>query len=250
MAPPCVSRLSLAKMLPVWFWMVWEEHTPRHHVAGKPVGPTMNATFGLKPRWFQFNLRLLFVLPLVFAVVWWWLTLPHRTATEFVRLLGNGDVRAAKGMISGQQPANVFWTIVEANALEFDASEVEARRSYDYFAACQRFEVVCRWETRSAVLGEFIAQRHRVEAIPAGTGKKYLVYQPRGTSARDFEDFVSQSKTLYAANKNVDFRPFGKGVWVAAPHSRSTELADFGSGTKLTDTVAAAEKKSPLPISS
>jgi hypothetical protein len=52
-----------------------------------------------KRRWCQFSLRILLLLPVVFAALWWWVTWPDRTLREFRRLVAEGHHEAAASML-------------------------------------------------------------------------------------------------------------------------------------------------------
>ena len=44
----------------------------------------------MKRKWRQFGLRTLLLLPLLFAIGWWWLTMPERTARRFIDAMAEG----------------------------------------------------------------------------------------------------------------------------------------------------------------
>jgi hypothetical protein len=50
-------------------------------------------------RWFRFSLRVLLLLPVAFAAMWWWVTWPGRTLQEFRRLVAEGRTDDAESMV-------------------------------------------------------------------------------------------------------------------------------------------------------
>ena len=73
-----------------------------------------------KRRWFQFGLRWLFLLPVVFGLCYWWFTLPTRTLETFNRLVVEGRYDDAEKMVRNETD----WTI------EVDADGVRLTDSF------------------------------------------------------------------------------------------------------------------------
>jgi hypothetical protein len=50
-------------------------------------------------RRFRFRLRTLLLVPVVFAVAWWWITWPNRTLRDFNHLVASGQLDAAGRLV-------------------------------------------------------------------------------------------------------------------------------------------------------
>jgi hypothetical protein len=117
-------------------------------------------------RLFRFRLRTLLLLPLLFAVGWWWVNWPERTARRFVELLAAGNIEAAKEMSDILDDG--VWQLAEIEGVEFNRSITEANSWRDYVALRRAFAVELKIGAGAGVLDGFAAQRNRVSRMVAG----------------------------------------------------------------------------------
>jgi hypothetical protein len=149
----------------------------------------MNDSSITRRRGFRFRLRTLLLLPAVFAVGWWWLTWPERTAKRFVELLDDGNVPAARAIVDGPPMSDGFWKIARSKRFNF-ASPTFQSASWSEFLTGQRtfnFE----WQSKSADgdLGPFLAQRNRIMLSPSSNSTRYFVtYISRNGNASAIAD--------------------------------------------------------------
>jgi hypothetical protein len=184
------------------------------------VGDDLN---GLRThfRFARFRLRTLFLLPVLFAIAWWWLTWPDRTARQFVRLLSE-DVEAAKAMIDGPQPSAGFWKIVESRQFEFETPTFQPQSWAEYFSAWREFHF--DWETPDTRgdLGPFVAARSRVMPSPEPS-VSYLITYDLGDLESD--SFAGHLQLLYTEADDCEFRVEGQSTMlIGAPQQVHGEV--------------------------
>jgi hypothetical protein len=110
-------------------------------------------------RFLRFRLRTLLLLPLLFALGWWWVTWPEWTARAFSEAVVKRDQLAAKQhMASGHTNAHalswLFKNTIEGpphsgvSLVEFVGVEVEysPRTPVDYLLARQPFKLTATWK--------------------------------------------------------------------------------------------------------
>jgi len=118
-----------------------------------------------KRRWFQFSLRTLLTLPLLFAVGWWWVTWPRRTAERYRMAMTEGISQEARGFLSSPRvyefgPNMLFLEEDFRNALR-DRVTPQPRSVTDLLLSRQYFEVPGMY---SEVKG-FTVSRGKVVAV-------------------------------------------------------------------------------------
>ena len=84
--------------------------------------------------WFQFSVRTLFSLPIVFAAAWWWITWPSRTAHDFAQLALSGRLEQVDGRFGVDLAA-----LVDENGPFTE--EYFAPRSSDIVSGRQKFSI-------------------------------------------------------------------------------------------------------------
>ncbi len=62
-----------------------------------------------KRRWLQFSLRTLLLMPVLFALGWWWVTWPERTIDRFNRLTAAGEFDEREAMTRWDTPGKGGW---------------------------------------------------------------------------------------------------------------------------------------------
>jgi hypothetical protein len=98
-----------------------------------------------KRSWFQFSLRTLLSLPLLFAVGWWWVTWPGRTAERYRKAMIEGTPQEARSFLSSPRvyefgPNMLFLEDDFRNALR-DRVTPHPRSVTDLLLSRQYFEV-------------------------------------------------------------------------------------------------------------
>jgi hypothetical protein len=151
-------------------------------------------------RFLRFRLRTLLLLPVVFAIGWWWVMWPERTARRFVAHLNVGEVEAAKAMCEGPSAPDGLWMFASIDGVGFEPP-IFTRSSWSDYATAQR-SFTFRWTAGNGggKIEGFFALRGRVaiEPVPPASGAS--------TFALYYLRYVSEA---YAADMlNVLFRGY------------------------------------------
>jgi hypothetical protein len=131
-------------------------------------------------RLFRYRLRSLLLLPALFALGWWWVTWPERTARRFVAALAARDVETAQAMFSGPQSL----ALLLRNSMPPRAAS--RPQSWREIALAQR-EFDVEFEDSSFGRCTFVAARGRVSL-----GGQTMEYAVRNNSARAVAHTLSQ----------------------------------------------------------
>lgn len=167
------------------------------------MSSTANDSTGKKYRWFRYRLRSLLVLPVLFAACWWWVTLPERTAKQFVQLLATGDLPRAQAMIDGPQPSAGFWKIVESREFAFEAPSFQPATRGEYLSARRVFRFDWQRKILTGQLGPFVAHRNRIVLDPsAGNRKESFTDEVRPGNG---EAILQKLLPLYSDRQKYEF---------------------------------------------
>lgn len=157
---------------------------------------------------FRFGLRTLLALPLIVGGVWWWGTWPDRTARQFVALLSEGKVEAAKSMLRSQQTElapNEFdiWSAAERHGVRLVPSTVQGRSAVDVLAGRGNFTVRSEFEyvKLQIYFGEFMACRGYVQ--PLNTTGQQASFRGISLNNIDVESAMSKLQTKFAPTSPV-----------------------------------------------
>jgi hypothetical protein len=149
---------------------------------------------------FRFRLRMLLLLPVLFAAGWWWVTWPERTARRYVEYLAVGDVEAARAMITGPQPKDDFWGILTSPPFQLDEPSLQDADWSDYLLARRRFDVRWRWVTAHGARGDFVAERGCVSLNPSLAESRYVVYPIKHGPA---DDVIRVIKSVFSNGVDI-----------------------------------------------
>jgi hypothetical protein len=160
-------------------------------------------------RFVRFRLRSLLLLPVLFAVAWWWVTWPERTARRFVQRLSDDPVRAYE-MIVGTKPSDGFYRIIDSKRCRFEPPDFQ-RPTWGEWLIGQRtfqFTIELDWkeDTETCNLGSFIAVRSGISRPQDGKRyvMSYVLRSGADSAARDLS-------ALYPADDTALFKSANDG---------------------------------------
>jgi hypothetical protein len=100
----------------------------------------MSATLTTRRRFLRFRLRTLLLLPLIFALAWWWVTWPKRTMARLDEFVAAGSLDEAAKMIEFE-PDYRYPPEQVASQLGQSGVKLARRSLIDFVFGRQRFEI-------------------------------------------------------------------------------------------------------------
>jgi hypothetical protein len=146
----------------------------------------------------RFRLRTLLLLPIIFAVGWWWVTWPERTARRFVDLLAAGNIKAAQAMSDFSEEG--LWILAEIDRVQFKSPELHPGNWREYIASRRTFRIPL--STGSVVEG-YAARRNRIRLDPGDGQTLVRVYAVKYVDARSIELLLAK---LYEHTQRIQFQ--------------------------------------------
>jgi hypothetical protein len=137
----------------------------------------------------------------LFAVAWWWVTWPERTAQRFVELVQAQKLNAAQEMCRPPEGADALWAMASIQDAKIGQPTCLAPTWMEILKAQRRFEIPCTVATTTIVLDEFVATRSFVATNPENsqrTSTSYLAVTPvaAGILAQALERVYTDAKSF------------------------------------------------------